>query len=78
MRKTITGLIMDYFRRYDCQDLYIGPVLDRATKEYFKIYHSKPYDSLKAVNALVEQGKLTMIKEGVYRYDPAVNKPSDE
>jgi len=69
---------MDYFRRYDRQDLYIGPILDRVTKQYFAIYHRKPYDSLKALTALVEEGHLTMVSEGIYRYDPAVNLPSPE
>jgi len=69
---------MDYFRRYDKVDLYIGPVLDRVSKEYVKIYGRKPYDTIKAFQALVDEGKLTMVSEGVYRYDPEVNKPYEE
>jgi len=78
MRKTVSTLIMDYFKRHDSQDLYIGPVLDWVTKQYFKMYHGKPYDALKSFSSLVDEGKLTMVSEGVYRYDPAINKPHND
>lgn len=73
MKKTVSGLIMEHFIRYDSQDLYIGPVLDTVGKEFFKIHGRRPYDSIKVFQKLVEEGKLTMVSEGVYRYDPDIN-----
>ncbi len=78
MRKTISTLIMEYFRRHDKQDLYIGPVLDWVTKQYVKMYHGRPYDALKAFAALAEEGKITMVSDGVYRYDSDINTPHSD
>ena len=76
MRKPVSTLIMDYFKQHDCQGMYKGPVIDWVTKQYVKMYHDRPHDTLKSFNALVAQGNLTLVSEGVYKYDPAANKPT--
>ncbi|OQA91303.1 MAG: hypothetical protein BWY26_01055 [Elusimicrobia bacterium ADurb.Bin231] len=78
MRKTVAGLIMDYFRKFDKSEHCISTVLDKVSKQHVKMYGKKPYDMIKVFATLVEEGKLTMVRDGVYRYDPEINVPHNE
>lgn len=70
MPKTISDLIMEYFRAYPKQDLEHGPVVDWVEEQYSKLYGQKPRDTWRAIRRLYQKGKLIKVKRGIYRYDP--------
>jgi len=70
LTKTISELIMEYFRAHPKQDLKHGPVVDWVEKQYLKLHEEKPRDPWRAIRKLYQKGKLIKVKRGVYRYDP--------
>lgn len=70
MRKTVSDLIMKYFRSHPRQDLRHGPVVDWVEQQYLKLYGKKPRDPWRAIRRLYQEGKLLKVKKGIYRYDP--------
>jgi len=70
MCKSISDLIMDYFRSHPKQDIKHGPVVDWVTQEYIKTHDNPPRDPWRAIRALHQQGELIKVKKGVYHYDP--------
>jgi len=68
--KSISDLIMEYFRRHPNEDLKHGPVVDWVTTQYLKSNPKPPRDPWRAIRALHESGKLINVRKGVYRYDP--------
>ena len=73
-KKELEDFIMDYFKRWKRQDIYILHALRWATDQYCKCYRIKPFIISKSVEDLCKEGKLTKVREGVYRYDPEKNK----
>ena len=70
MRKSISDLIMEYFRAHPKQDLEHGPVVDWVEEQYFAFTGKKSRDTWRAIRKLHQQGELIKVKKGVYRYDP--------
>jgi len=70
MLKSISELIMEYFKKNPNKDLNHGPVVDWVTKEYLKNYPHPPRDPWRAIRKLHQEGILIKVRKGVYRYDP--------
>lgn len=70
MAKSISDLIMDYFKKHPNENLQHGPVVDWVTKQYLKDNSEPPRDPWRAIRKLHQEGILIKIKKGVYRYDP--------
>ncbi|MBM4463659.1 MAG: HNH endonuclease [Chloroflexi bacterium] len=68
--KTISDLVMEYFRRHPNEDLPMGPVVDWVTEEYLRSHPSPPRDPWRAIRKLHQEGKLVKVRKGVHRYDP--------
>jgi hypothetical protein len=71
MGKTISDLILEYFKAHPNEDLRHGPVVDWVEKQYLKLYGRKPRDTWRSIRRLYQEGKLIKVKKGIYRYDPA-------
>jgi hypothetical protein len=70
MGKSISDLIMEYFKRHPKKDLKHGPVVDWIREEYLKDHDHPPRDPWRAIRKLHQDGVLIKVKKGVYRYDP--------
>ena len=69
-KKSISDLIMEYFKSHPKQDLKHGPVVDWVEEQYLNLYGRKPRDTWRAIRKLYQEGKLIKVKKGVYKYDP--------
>ena len=69
-RKSISGLITEYFQAHPNQDLEHGPVVDWVETKYLNLYKRKPRDTWRNIRKLYETGLLIQVKKGIYRYDP--------
>jgi len=70
MSRSISDLIMEYFRAHPKQDLEHAPVVDWVEEQYVKLTGKKPRDTWRAIRKLYQEGKLIKVKKGVYKYDP--------
>lgn len=70
MPKTISDLIMEYFKKHPRENLKHGPVVDWVEEQYLKLYKRKPRDTWRSIRRLYQEGKLIKVKKGVYRYEP--------
>jgi 5-methylcytosine-specific restriction endonuclease McrA len=68
--KSISDLIIEYFKNHPNEDLHHGPVVDWVEEEYKRIYGRKPRDTWRAIRHLHQEGFLIKVKKGVYKYDP--------
>ena len=68
--KSISELIMDYFKAHPNQDLPHGPVVDAVTAEYLKYSDTPPRDPWRSIRSLYQKGYLIQVRKGIYRYDP--------
>jgi len=68
--KSISDLIIEYFKEHPSEDLSHGPVVDWVEEENKKIYGRKPRDTWRAIRKLHQEGVLIKVKKGVYKYDP--------
>jgi len=68
--KTISDLIMEYFKANPNKDLSHAPVVDWVTEQWLKDHDSPPRDLWRCVRKLHQEGKLIKVKKGVYRYEP--------
>ncbi|MCD6452253.1 MAG: HNH endonuclease, partial [Acidobacteria bacterium] len=69
-RKTISDLILEYFKKHPRKELRHGPVVDWVEKEYLKLYNKKPRDPWREIRRLYQEGILIKVRKGVYKYDP--------
>jgi len=70
MSKSISDLIMEYFKAHLKQDLEHGPVVDWVEEQYVSLTGKKPRDTWRAIRKLHQQGVLIKVRKGIYRYDP--------
>ena len=70
MNKSISELIMEYFKAHPKQDLEHAPVVDWVEEQYVKLTGKKPRDTWRAIRKLHQEGKLIKVKKGIYKYDP--------
>jgi hypothetical protein len=68
--KTISELIMEYFKKHPKENLSHGYVVDWVTKQWIKEHDKSPRDPWRAIRKLHQEGELIKVKKGVYRYDP--------
>ena len=74
MPKTITELIMQYFRNHPNQTLKHAPVVDWVSKEYLKHHPKPPRDPWRTIRSLHEKGILIKVDKGIYKYNPEQEK----
>ncbi|MEW6013187.1 MAG: HNH endonuclease [Elusimicrobiota bacterium] len=70
MKKSISELVKDFFKKNPKKDLNHGPVVDWVTKEWLKENKEPPRDPWRAIRKLHQEGFLIKVRKGVYRYDP--------
>ena len=70
-KKSISELVLEYFRMHPNENLEHGPVVDWVEKQYVKLGGTKPRDPWRAIRELYEEDKLIKVSKGVYRYDPS-------
>jgi len=70
MPKTISDLVIEYFRNHPNEELKHGYVVDWVTEQWLKNHNKPPRDPWRAIRQLHQNGKLIKIKKGVYKYDP--------
>ncbi|ADR19991.1 HNH endonuclease [Calditerrivibrio nitroreducens] len=68
--KTITDLIIEFFKKHPKEDMPHGPVVDWVEEQYSKLYNRKPRDTWRSIRRLHQEGFLIKVKKGIYRYDP--------
>lgn len=68
--KSISELVLEYFRMHPNEDLRHGPVVDWVEEQYMKLTGGKPRDTWRAIRKLSQEGKLIKVSKGIYRYDP--------
>lgn len=61
--KSISDLIIEYFKEHPSEDLSHGPVVDWVEEEYKKIYGRKPRDTWRAIRKLHQEGVLIKVKK---------------
>lgn len=52
LRKTISDLIMEYFRKHPKKELKHGSVVDWVEEQYLKLYGKKPRDTWRGIRRL--------------------------
>ncbi|HXK64748.1 MAG TPA: HNH endonuclease [Spirochaetota bacterium] len=79
-QKTITDLIIEFFKNHPKEDMPHGPVVDWVEEQYTKLYNRKPRDIWRSIRRLHQEGFLIKVKKGIYRYDPDIanNKHLEE
>ena len=70
MAKSISELVMEYFKNHPLEELTHGQVVDWVTSEYLKYHDTPPRDPWRAIRKLHEQGILIQVHKGIYKYDP--------
>lgn len=69
-KKSITDLIIEYFKKHPNIELHHSPVVDWVEEKYKSLYNKKPRDTWRAIRMLHQKGFLIKVKKGVYKYDP--------
>ncbi|MEA3476423.1 MAG: HNH endonuclease [Candidatus Cloacimonadota bacterium] len=69
-KKSISDLVLEYFKKHPRIELKHGPVVDWVTKEYLKYHYEPPRDPWRAIRKLHQEGKLIKVNKGIYKYDP--------
>lgn len=69
-RKTITEIIMEFFKAHPNEPLPHGPVVDYVESVYVAQTGRKPRDPWREIRRLYQSGKLICVETGVYMYDP--------
>ena len=70
-KKSISELVLEYFKMHSNEDLSHGPVVDWVEKEYIRSGGTKPRDPWRTIRKLHQEGKLIKVSKGIYRYDPS-------
>lgn len=68
--KSISDLIVEYFKKHPNEELEHAPVVDWVEEKYFKLYKKKPRDTWRGIRKLHQEGFLIKVKKGIYKYDP--------
>ncbi len=69
-KKSISDLIIEYFKKHPNKELPHGPVVDWVEEKYKRVYGKKPRDTWRAIRKLHQDGFLIKVKKGIYKYDP--------
>ena len=69
--KSISELVLEYFKMHPNEDLTHGPVVDWVEEQRVRSGGTKPRDPWRAIRKLYEEGKLIKVSKGIYRYDPS-------
>lgn len=68
--KSISDLIVEYFKKHPNEELEHAPVVDWVEAQYLKLYKKKPRDTWRGIRKLHQEGFLIKVKKGIYKYDP--------
>jgi len=71
-RKSISDLIIEYFKKHPGKNIKHSPVIDWVEKKYLRLYGKKPRDTWRAIRRLYQKGFLIKVKKGVYKYDESL------
>lgn len=74
MPRTISELILEYFKNHPKEHIHHGPVVDWVTAEYLKEHETPPRDVWRAIRLFHQNGTLIKIKKGIYMYDPSATE----
>ena len=69
--KSISELVLEYFKMHPNENLEHRPVVDWVETERIRLGGTKPRDPWRAIRKLHEDGKLIKVGKGIYRYDPS-------
>ncbi len=69
-KKSISELVLEYFKMHPNEDLTHGPVVDWVERQSVRLTGRKPRDPWRAIRKLYQEGKLVKVGKGIYRYDP--------
>ena len=61
--KSISELVLEYFKTHPNKDLTHGPVVDWVEKEYIKLGGTKPRDPWRTIRKLHQEGKLIKVSK---------------
>lgn len=78
MKKSISELVMEYFKNHPDMEINHGPVVDWVEEQYLKENNKKPRDTWRAIRKLYQEGKLIKVKKGIYKYDSSLVKNNEE
>jgi len=70
-KKSISELVLEYFKMHPNEDLMHGPVVDWVERQSLRLTGRKPRDPWRAIRKLYQEGKLIKAGKGIYRYDPS-------
>lgn len=70
MKKTVSELILEYFKMNPNKNLPHGPVVDWVTEQWLKKHSAPPRDPWRGIRKLHQEGTLIKEEKGIYRYDP--------
>lgn len=68
--KSITDLIVEFFKKHPNEEMQHGPVVDWVEAKYLKLYKKKPRDTWRGIRKLHQEGFLIKVEKGIYKYDP--------
>jgi len=68
--KSISDLIIEYFKKHPNEEMQHAPVVDWVEAKYLKLYKKKPRDTWRGIRKLHQEGFLIKVKKGIYKYDP--------
>lgn len=71
MAKSVSELIIDYFKKHPNKDIKHAPIVDWVSKKWIKEHKEPPRDPWRAIRKLHQEGILIKVAKGVYRYEPA-------
>ena len=69
-KKTVEGLVLEYFKNHPNQELSHDPVVDWVMERYRQEHGRTPRDPWRAIRKLSQNGTLIKVSDGVYKYDP--------
>ena len=70
MATTVRELVLAYFHAHPNQELEHDPVIEWVTEQRVKMGAAPPKDVWRMVRQLHQEGKLTNVRRGVYKYEP--------
>ncbi len=77
-KTTQRDLVLEFYRTNPDRDIEHKEAVDWLTAEYLKRTKQIFRDPDRQIRSLHQEGMLTKIKTGVYRYDPKAKLPLDE
>lgn len=68
--KTISELLIEYFKAHPNEEIEHGPVVDWVSEQWLQENPKPPRDPWRSIRSLHERGFLVKVRKGIYKYDP--------